>query len=106
MKTNYLGMPNRHSQTDMTTAFGGGFLWLIKDILSYLTVLQLPPVEAAIGAAELYRSLRKKGLTIRKSNGWMIAYYAIEFSIKLVHSDSDFDLIGKHSRLKTWKSKW
>lgn len=33
----------------------------IKDILSYFTVLQLPPVQAAIGAAELYRGLRKKG---------------------------------------------
>jgi len=40
----------------------------IKEIFSYFTVLQLPPVQAAIGAAELYRGLRKKGVTIRKSN--------------------------------------
>jgi predicted nucleic acid-binding protein len=40
----------------------------IKDIFSYFTILQIPPVQAAIGAAELYRFLRKKGLTIRKSN--------------------------------------
>ncbi len=73
----------------------------LKDILSYFTVLQLPPVQAAIGAADLYRRLRKKGLTIRKSNDCLIAYYAIEFSTPLVHSDSDFDLISKHSRLKT-----
>lgn len=32
----------------------------IKDIFNYFTVLQLPPVQAAIGAAELYRGLRKK----------------------------------------------
>lgn len=74
----------------------------IKDILSYIEVLELPQIEAAIGAAELYRSLRKKGLTIRKSNDCLIAIYAIEFSIKLVHSDSDFDLISKQSYLKTW----
>ena len=66
----------------------------IKDILSYFTILQLPPVQAAIGAAELYRSLRKKGLTIRKSNDCLIAFYAIEFSIPLIHSDADFDVIG------------
>jgi len=77
----------------------------IKEILSYFTVLQIPPVQAAVGAADLYRALRKKGLTIRKSNDCLIAYYAIEFSIPLVHSDSDFDLISKHSRLKIWKTK-
>jgi predicted nucleic acid-binding protein len=77
----------------------------IKDILSYYPVLQIPPVEAAIGAAELYRSLRKKGLTIRKSNDCLIAFHAIEFSIPLVHLDGDFDMISKHSKLKIWKSK-
>ena len=33
-----------------------------KEIFSYFTVLQLPPIQAAIGAAELYRGLRKKGM--------------------------------------------
>ena len=74
----------------------------IKEIFSYITVLQIPPVQAAIGAAELYRGLRKKGLTIRKSNDCLIAFYAIEFSTPLVHLDSDFELISKHSKLKTW----
>jgi predicted nucleic acid-binding protein len=75
----------------------------IKDILSYITTLQLPPIQAAIGAAELYRSLRKKGLTIRKSNDCLIAFYAIEFSTPLAHADNDFDLIGAHSKLKIWR---
>ena len=77
----------------------------IKDILSYFTTLQLPPVQSAVGSADLYRSLRKKGLTIRKSNDCLIAFYAIEFSTALVHSDSDFDLISKHTKLKTWKAR-
>lgn len=77
----------------------------IKEILSYFTTLQLPPIQAAVGAAELYRSLRKKGLTIRKSNDCLIAFYAIEFSTSLVHSDSDFDLISKYTKLKTWKPR-
>jgi predicted nucleic acid-binding protein len=77
----------------------------IKEILSYFTTLQHPPIQAAVGAAELYRSLRKKGLTIRKSNDCLIAFYAIEFSTPLVHSDSDFDLISKHTKLKTWKPR-
>jgi len=77
----------------------------IKDILSYFIVLQIPPVQAAVGAAELYRSLRKKGLTIRKSNDCLIAFHAIDLSIPLVHSDNDFDIISKHSKLKTWKNR-
>jgi predicted nucleic acid-binding protein len=74
----------------------------IKEILSYFTVLQTSAVQEAIGAAELYRSLRKKGLTIRKSNDCLIAFYAIEFSTPVVHADADFDLISKHSKLKTY----
>jgi predicted nucleic acid-binding protein len=77
----------------------------IKDILSYFTMLQIPPVEAAVGAAELYRFLRKKGLTIRKSNDCLIAFYAIELSVPLVHQDHDFDIIGKHTKLQVWKSR-
>jgi predicted nucleic acid-binding protein len=77
----------------------------IKEILSYFTTLQHPPVQVAVGAAELYRSLRKKGLTIRKSNDCLIVFYAIEFSIPLVHSDNDFDLIGKNTKLRTWRQR-
>ncbi|HTQ26569.1 MAG TPA: PIN domain nuclease [Puia sp.] len=76
----------------------------IKEILSYFTVLQLAPVQAAIAAAELYRGLRKKGVTIRKSNDCLIAFYAIGFSTPLVHTDSDFELISKHSKLRTWQT--
>lgn len=74
----------------------------IKEIFSYFTVLQTSTIQAAIGAAELYRSLRKKGVTIRKRNDCLIAFYAIEFSIPIVHADTDFDLIGRHSKLKTY----
>lgn len=77
----------------------------IRDILSYFTILEIPPLQAAIGAAELYRFLRKKGLTIRKSNDCLIAFHAINSSITLVHSDNDFELISKHSKLKTWKTR-
>ena len=75
----------------------------LKEVLSYFTILQFPPTQAGIEAAELYRSLRKKGLTIRKSNDCLIAFFAIEFSIPLVHLDKDFDFISQHSKLKIWR---
>jgi len=68
-----------------------------------LIALRLDPYLVSVEAAKLYRSLRKKGLTIRKANDCLIAYYAIHFDIELCHSDSDFDLIAKNSSLKIWK---
>ena len=63
-------------------------------------MLMLDPVEAAIGAANLYRMLRKKGVTIRKPNDCLIAQYAIFYDIPVLHSDVDFDQIARHSPLR------
>ena len=51
-------------------------------------------------AAEIYRTLRKKGVTIRKPVDCMIASVAIEYDIPLLHNDRDFDHIAGHCRLK------
>ncbi|HDR52690.1 MAG TPA: PIN domain nuclease [Mariniphaga anaerophila] len=68
----------------------------VKDSFLALPVLIEDPVEAAIGAAEIYRKLRNKGITIRKSNDCLIAWYALKNSIKVIHRDRDFDLIFKN----------
>ena len=77
----------------------------VKETLSYFSILQIAPVVASIGAAELYRSLRKKGLTIRKGNDCLIAFYEIECSTPLVHIDGDFDRTSEHTNLQTWPPK-
>jgi predicted nucleic acid-binding protein len=61
-----------------------------------LPVLIEDPVEAAVGAAQIYRQLRRKGITIRKSNDCLIAYYALKNSKKVIHRDRDFDLIFRN----------
>jgi predicted nucleic acid-binding protein len=53
-----------------------------------------------VRAAELYRSLRKNGVTIRKPVDCMIASVAVEHDIRLFHNDRDFDYIAGHSKLK------
>lgn len=53
-----------------------------------------------VKSAEIYRSLRKKGITIRKSVDCMIASVAIEYDIHLLHNDRDFNQIAKHSILR------
>lgn len=67
--------------------------------------LLLPDAEEmAIQSATLYRQLRKKGVTIRKSNDCLIAAYAIHHGAEVFHNDRDFDLISQHSSLKIFKA--
>lgn len=68
----------------------------VKDYLFALNVLNDDAIEAALGAVKIYRKLREKGITIRKSNDCLIAYYAIKYSLKIVHKDRDFDNIIKY----------
>jgi predicted nucleic acid-binding protein len=51
-------------------------------------------------AAEIYRSLRRRGVTVRKPVDCMIASVAIEQDIPLLHNDRDFDPIEKHCGLE------
>jgi hypothetical protein len=56
-----------------------------------------------IRAAELYRRLRNRGITIRKPIDCMIAAVAIRHDVMLLHNDRDFDPIEKHCELKVVK---
>src|SRR5437016_4426940 len=73
----------------------------VKEQIDALELIEANPVEAAIGAADIYRQLRKKGLSIRKSNDCLIAWYAIHADYILFHKDKDFTMIAKHTRLRT-----
>ncbi len=53
-------------------------------------------------AAELYRTLRRKGVTIRNAVDCMIAAVAIEHDIPLLQNDRDFIPIVQHCRLKNF----
>ncbi|MBN2161237.1 MAG: PIN domain-containing protein [Spirochaetes bacterium] len=72
----------------------------VKDILLSYNFVTEDPVQEVIGASDLYRSLKKKGATIRKSMDCLIAYAAIKNGLPLLHRDRDFDIIAKHSKLK------
>ncbi|NQT93113.1 MAG: PIN domain nuclease [Lentisphaerae bacterium] len=73
----------------------------------YFTSLILLPVRRATfeTSAALYRSLRKRGVTIRKPIDCMIASVAIEHDLPLLHNDRDFDKMAEHSKLRTVKPK-
>lgn len=65
-----------------------------RAILSNLTYLPME-FNTFILAADIYRSTRSKGITIRNSVDCMIAAVCIENEISILHNDKDFDLIAK-----------
>lgn len=58
-----------------------------------------------VHAAQLYRTLRRRGITIRNAVDCMIAAVAIEHDIPLLHRDRDFGPIAEHCRLKLLKTE-
>ena len=52
--------------------------------------------KAAVDSADNYRTLRKLGLTIRKSADVIIATHCIQHSLPLLFTDRDFDPFVAH----------
>jgi predicted nucleic acid-binding protein len=76
----------------------------IKEILLEFNMIYFPGMEVTNKAIEIYRTLRKKGITIRRSNDCLIAAYAILADIQLLHKDRDFTQIARGSNLKIFQS--
>jgi predicted nucleic acid-binding protein len=76
---------------------------LIKESLLSYHCVNINQVYFAVRAAELYRFLRQKGVTIRKPNDCLIAAICIEYNFTLFHNDKDFNNIAKHTSLKIYK---
>ncbi|MFP4349648.1 MAG: PIN domain nuclease [Desulfococcaceae bacterium] len=74
-----------------------------RDLFNTLIWLQMP-YNVFLSSAEIYRILRKKGITIRKPLDCMIASTAIENDVQLLHNDKDFHPIEKHCGLKVLPS--
>jgi len=74
----------------------------IKGILENVRMINTPIMTVVDHAIDLYRSLRKKGITIRKPYDCLIASYAILEDIYLFHNDSDFKQMENNSKLKVY----
>ncbi len=66
------------------------------DVLDHYTMLGQNMVTKC---ANNYRFLRKKGITVRKTNNVIIATFCIENKIPLLFSDRDFLPFAKHLKL-------
>ena len=71
-----------------------------RRLLLSLTVLNMLDTAIALKSAANFRSLRKRGVTVRKTIDAIIATYCIENKLPLLHSDKDFQPFHKHLKLK------
>ena len=76
----------------------------MKTVLQQYRILNLDLMYVTNHAVDLYRHLRKKGITIRKSVDCLIASYAIIANMHILHNDNDFTQIAKESKLKIYKA--
>lgn len=67
-----------------------------KALFNDLTVFDLLGKDMAIKSAENFRTLRKRGITIRKTADVIIATFCIERKLPLLFSDKDFKLFVKN----------
>ena len=75
----------------------------VRRYLSPLIMLPMPEA-VFLRAADIYRRLRKKGITIRKTNDCIIAATVLEHHCQLLHNDKDFAPIAEFFPLKVFKS--
>ena len=67
-----------------------------RGLFDVLTFYEMLGYEIAIASAENYRSLRKQGITVRKTVDLVIATFCIKQRIPLLFSDRDFNPFVDH----------
>ena len=77
----------------------------IRFILQQYKMIDLDLMYVTNHAIDLYRHLRKKGITIKKSMDCLIASYAIITDMYLLHNDNDFTQIARESKLKIYNAE-
>ena len=71
-----------------------------KKILASFEQVNLINQELALKSAKNYRTLRAKGLTVRKTIDVIIATFCIENFIELLHDDKDFLPMQQYLKLQ------
>jgi predicted nucleic acid-binding protein len=72
-----------------------------KDLLLRMPFMAMGGQVIAVQSAENYRSLRRLGVTVRKTIDVIIGTFCIYYQLPLLHDDRDFDPMVKFLGLKT-----
>jgi predicted nucleic acid-binding protein len=71
-----------------------------KDLLLGMPFMPMVGRAIALKSAENYRSLRRRGVTVRKTIDVIIGTFCIYYQLPLLHDDRDFDPMVKFLGLK------
>ena len=71
-------------------------------LLQTLSVEPCGGEDLALAAAEHYRHLRARGITVRSAIDVMVGAFCIENDYLLLHSDRDYDAMAVHRGLRVW----
>jgi len=78
--------------TELLQGFSGEREFQIaRQLMESLEYRDFVGKDMAIAAAQNYRILRRKGITVRKTIDVLIATFCIENGVELIHNDRDFD---------------
>jgi predicted nucleic acid-binding protein len=75
---------------------------LVERHLKAFPVLRLDGLEDFALAAELYRSARRAGVTIRKTLDCLIAAPCVRTGAPILHADADFDRLAECTPLRLY----
>lgn len=79
--------------------------WALQQARRLLQTLSVEPCggeDIALAAAEHYRALRARGITVRSAIDVLVAAFCITRDYLLLHSDRDYDAIAAHRGLRVW----
>lgn len=71
-----------------------------KALLLDLPIFEMVTVERAVRAADNYRFLRRRAVTVRKTVDMLIATFCIDHDLPLLFSDRDFEPFAVHLTLR------
>ena len=75
---------------------------LVERHLRAFPILRLENLDDFVLAAELYRTARRAGVTIRKTLDCLIAVPCVRTGAPLLHADEDFDRLATCTPLQVW----
>lgn len=75
---------------------------LVERQLREFPVLRLQRIEDFVLAAELYRTARGKGVTIRRTLDCLIAAPCVRTGAPILHADADFDRLASCTALRVY----
>jgi predicted nucleic acid-binding protein len=74
-------------------------LMSLRGLLARASVVPVGPTHYERAAA-MYRSCRRNGETVRRLIDCLIAAAAVDAGIPILHADTDFDVLARHTELR------